>query len=115
MSVMLASSMHTITNSCTHTNMPLTTAAKQSILTDMGRCIAALHDGGLTHGDLRPSHCLLRQEDNAPVGGRGCVAASEMCNGPAISYGCMQHPAGVAEAMKAGASAVHHYVQVAQL
>ena len=43
------------------------TAGLHTLLRDIGRLVALLHDGGLIHGDLTTSNMLLRSPDNKLV------------------------------------------------
>jgi len=38
------------------------------LLRAIGRAVAALHDGGVVHGDLTTSNLLVREADSALVG-----------------------------------------------
>lgn len=42
-------------------------AARLALLREIGRAVAALHDGGIIHGDLTTSNLLMRSSDSALV------------------------------------------------
>ena len=45
----------------------LVPAALKAMLVGIGQAVAALHDGGLVHGDLTTSNMLVREADSAVV------------------------------------------------
>ncbi len=49
-------------------SLPATCAARVELLRAIGRAVAALHDGGVVHGDLTTSNLLVREADRALVG-----------------------------------------------
>ena len=55
--------------------LPAATSELDALLAGAGRAIAALHDGGLVHGDLTTSNMLRRAADQQLVrkGGRGAA------------------------------------------
>jgi RIO-like serine/threonine protein kinase len=42
-------------------------ADRHKILTEVGRTVAVMHDGGLVHGDLTTSNMIVRAVDTALV------------------------------------------------
>lgn len=42
-------------------------AGVSSLLKEVGRTVALMHDGGLVHGDLTTSNLLVRKSDGAVV------------------------------------------------
>ncbi len=51
----------------THSVHGLAAAGLHTLLREIGRLVALLHDGGLIHGDLTTSNMLLRSPDNKLV------------------------------------------------
>ncbi len=49
-------------------SLPAACAARMELLRAIGRAVAALHDGGVVHGDLTTSNLLVREADSALVG-----------------------------------------------
>ena len=53
----------------------LVPAELKATLAGIGQAVAALHDGGLVHGDLTTSNMLVRESDNTVVSMSQCLAA----------------------------------------